>query len=227
MSLETTFFLKWKKCDLHKLGSSGRVIFEGCPKSLAQLLIKTKKFIFYFITLQCNTPHTKGTARKHSGSPSYPCKSWFSLSRQISQVTAKDRLLKLHKRNHRYGSFCFGNRLSSCGLRSRLYSGWLSTSQLYSWKTVVIDVAVCGWASWRMITQSNIFERVCWTLSLKILHSSIVMENDHTMKHLWMRLLNFRPQNALMLVHCTTIWHHVCGNYTSIIVSHYHYLFHF
>ncbi len=29
-----------------------------------------------------------------------------------------------------------------------------------------------------------------------------------------------------MLVHCTTTWHQVCGNYAGIIVSHYHHLFH-
>ncbi len=33
------------------------MIYESCPKSVAQLLVKTKKFIFtkkYIITLQCN-----------------------------------------------------------------------------------------------------------------------------------------------------------------------------
>ncbi len=90
------------------------------------------------------------------------------------------------------------------GFKLGLYGGWLSTSQLYSWKTVRTDVAICGQAlSWRMITRSSICE-----------------------------LSNFRPQNFAkevyihMLVHCMTIWHCICGNYVSIIVSYYYRSFH-
>ncbi len=58
--------------------------------------------------------------------------------------------------------------------------------------------------------------------------TSIVMENDHMIEHLWTCLSKLRPQNfakvvyVYMLVNCTTIWHHVCGNYSGIIVSHCH-----
>ncbi len=61
---------------------------------------------------------------------------------------------------------------------------------------------------------------------------SVLIENNHTIDHLWMHLSNFRPQNFVkivyvyLLVHCRTIWHCVCGNYTGIIVSHCHHLCH-
>ncbi len=62
--------------------------------------------------------------------------------------------------------------------------------------------------------------------------TNIVMENDRTIEHLWICLSDFTPQNFAMevyvhmLVHCATLWHHVLGNYTGIIVSHYHHLLH-
>ncbi len=137
-------------------------------------------------------------AHLHNRSPSILCKSWFSLSHQISQVTKTAHV--------------------SHGNKSPGAIPWvleIGCTPGDSDKTV-----------WWMVDHfPAVFLKNCsnWCCSMWM---SIVMENDHTIEHLWMCLSNFRSQNFVkemyshMLVPCSTIWYRVCDNNTGIIVSY-------
>ncbi len=161
--------------------------YKGCPRSLAQLLIKIKKFILNEKIHYNPSIPLRQNACQHAGSLFILCKSWFLLSCQISWVTAEDSSLTSLKRMPGAVPWVLGIGHYLGKLGSGLCSGWWSTSQLYSWKTVVTAVAICGWVFlWRMFTRS----------------------------YLWTRLLNFFVKEAYvhMLVHCMTIWNHICDN---------------
>ncbi len=119
----------------------------------------------YIITLQCNPLPVKCT---YAGVPAA-----FLLCVRAGFCWAAESLgswLKSLKRIPQSGSMSFGNMSQSVGFRSELYSGCLSTSQSYSGKTVVTNVAICGQLLlWRTTAWPSICECICQTLDLKIL----------------------------------------------------------